>query len=77
MIQKRIIAVEVKPRASKIKVQFFEKNKYKIWLTAQPVNNQANRQLLEVLSGYFGVSKSFLEIKKGKNSFKKLVIIYG
>ena len=52
-------------------------NIYKIKLTASPIGGQANRQLIEVLAQYWGVAKSQVEIKSGRNSKSKVLIIYG
>ncbi|OGY43554.1 MAG: hypothetical protein A3B89_03575 [Candidatus Buchananbacteria bacterium RIFCSPHIGHO2_02_FULL_40_13] len=76
MTAKRII-IEVKPNAKEIKVEKITDNIYKIKLTASPIGGQANRQLIEVLAQYWGVAKSQVEIKSGRNSKSKVLIIYG
>jgi uncharacterized protein YggU (UPF0235/DUF167 family) len=48
---------------------------YRIKLTAKPVNNQANEQLIEVLSKYFKVKKRFIFLDKWATSRLKLVKI--
>ena len=76
MAEKKIV-VEVKTNSKEIKVEKITDNVYKIKLTTSPVNGQANKQLIEVLSKYFGVAKSQIEIKSGKTSKTKVLVIYG
>jgi len=46
---------------------------YKIKLTAKPINGEANKQLIEVISDFFKVKKRFVEIDKWATSRLKLV----
>jgi len=71
------IVVEVKPNSSKILVEKITDQVYKVKLTAPPVEGKANAQLIKVLADYFGIGKSRVEIKSGKNARNKVVIIYG
>ena len=48
---------------------------YKIKLTAKPINWEANKQLIEVISDYFKVKKRFINIDKWATSRLKLVKI--
>jgi hypothetical protein len=46
-------------------------------LKSQPVKGQANNELMEVLSGFFGVPKSYIQVIKGAKSKNKLVrVVY-
>jgi uncharacterized protein (TIGR00251 family) len=49
----------------------------KIRLTAPPVEGQANRALVEFLSGLLGVKKTQVEIKAGGKSRTKRVLVKG
>jgi uncharacterized protein YggU (UPF0235/DUF167 family) len=75
------ILVKVVPGSKKIQVAHEWKDLltwrdiYKINLTAKPVNNQANKQLLEVIAEYFWVKKRFVSLDKGASSRLKLVRI--
>lgn len=71
------ILVEVRPGASKNKIEQITAQVYKVWLTACPVEGRANRQLVQLLADYFDVAKSNVEIKQGKTAKTKVVIIYG
>ncbi len=48
---------------------------YKVKLTAKPINGEANKQLIEVISDFFNVKKRFVEIDKWASSRLKLVKI--
>ncbi len=71
------ILVEVHPRSSQNKVEKITDSVFKVWLTAQPIEGRANQALVKILAEYFGVAKSNIEIKTGKTSKNKVVIIYG
>jgi uncharacterized protein len=67
--------VKVIPRASRNKVEKISEGDYKVWLTAPPVDREANRMLLKVLAEHFGVSKSCLTILGGKSAKTKIIEI--
>lgn len=75
------ILVKVIPWSKKIEVEEIWKDLlsnlpiYKIKLTAKPVNNQANKQLIDVLVNYFNTKKRFIEILKWDTSRLKKVRI--
>jgi len=48
----------------------------KVKLTAPPVDGEANKKLIELLSKEFGVAKSKVKIVKGEASRRKVVEIY-
>ncbi|MDO8669662.1 MAG: DUF167 domain-containing protein [Candidatus Buchananbacteria bacterium] len=73
---KRIITVEVKTNSKEIKVEPIKGNVYKVRLSATPLEGKANKQLIDVLSGYFDISKSQVEIKSGKTSKTKIVELF-
>ena len=47
----------------------------KVHLTAPPVDNKANKLLVEVLANHFGTKKSHVRIIQGHKSRNKLVEI--
>lgn len=47
----------------------------KVKLTAAPVDGQANKQLIQLLSKHFDVPKSNIDIIKGQTSKHKIVQI--
>lgn len=69
------IYVKVSPRSSKNEVKQISQGEYKVKLTAPPVNGEANKQLIEVLSDYFKIAKSNIQIVGGKSAKVKMVDI--
>ena len=75
------ILVKVIPWSKKIEIiQLWKdlltnKDVYKVKLTAKPVNNQANKQLVDVLVKYFNTKKRFVVIDKWNTSKLKLIKI--
>ncbi len=72
-----IIDVKVEPRASRTEVVGLHVNILKVKLTAPPLEGRANKQLIEVLSEYFGLKKRQIEVIGGSASRKKTVLITG
>jgi len=70
-----VIHVKVRTGARKTGVQRLDTDTYKVAVTAPPVKGEANRQVVELLSSYFGVGKSFVKIVKGHKSRNKVVLI--
>ena len=71
----RQLLVEVRPNSKHFKIEEIAGGVYKIHLTAPATEGKANKQLIGVLSDYFGVAKSLISIKAGKSSKTKVVII--
>jgi len=69
------IYVKVIPKSSRNKIEKISEGEYKVWITAPPVDGKANEALIELLSDYFNVSKSSVEIIGGKTSRTKIVDI--
>jgi uncharacterized protein (TIGR00251 family) len=69
------IYVRVSPRSSKKEIVKVSEGKYKVKLTAAPVEGEANRMLIEMLAEYFDVSKSRIEIVGGKSAKIKIIDI--
>jgi len=67
-----LITVRVKTNAREEKV---EKNgdSFLVWVNAPPSEGKANKRLIEILSEYFKVPKSYIFIKKGIRSKNKIV----
>ncbi|WP_333655022.1 DUF167 domain-containing protein [Dissulfurispira sp.] len=72
-----IIQVKVIPRSSKKEIAGVEGNTIKIKLTAPPVEDAANEQLIELLSETLSIKKGNIEIVKGDSSRYKTVKIKG
>jgi hypothetical protein len=69
------IYVKVVPKSSRNKIEKISEEEYKAWITAPPTQGKANKVLIEVLSDYFDIPKSFVEIIGGKTSRIKIVDI--
>ena len=72
----KTITVEVKTNAKNILVEKITDSVYKVRLKATPIDGKANNQLINTLADYFKVSKSQVEIKSGKSSKTKIILIY-
>ena len=71
-----IIEVKVITNAKKDEViKLDEEDKYKLKVTAPPVDGKANKKVIEVLSKYFKTKKSSIKIKKGEKSHNKIIDI--
>ena len=74
------IVIYVKPRQKTQMVQFIGNNlyglkEYIIHVINAPVDGKCNAELIDVLSEYFKVSKSSIEISSGHRSRYKIVDI--
>lgn len=69
------IYVRVNPRSSRNEVIQVAKGEYKVKLTAPPVDGAANKMLIKLLSDYFDVPKSLINIVGGKSTKIKMVDI--
>ncbi len=74
---KKIISVSVVPRSSKNEVIPLEDGSYKIKITAPPVDGEANKKLIELISEYFDVAKSCVTMRKGETGKNKILEIDG
>jgi len=70
-----IIQVKVIPNSSQNKVLGFEEGVLKIKCTATPEKGKANASVVALLSKYYQVPKSAIEIIKGKTESKKVIRI--
>ena len=71
------VEVKVEPRSSKKEIAGVIDNMLKVKLTALPVGNAANEQLIEVISEATGIRKTSIKIVRGMSSKKKLIEIRG
>ena len=71
------ISVHVQPNAKRNEIVGLENGFLRVRITAQPVKNKANKQLIEFLSKQLGVSKSRIVIEKGEASKRKTVMVEG
>jgi uncharacterized protein (TIGR00251 family) len=69
------IRIVVTPRAKKSGIIELQNGCLKVKLTSPPIKNRANRELIDLLSRYYRVSKSAIRIIRGVHSREKLVEI--
>lgn len=72
-----LIEVKVTPRSSRKGVAGVVEGCLAVKLNAPPVDGEANAQLIEVLSDFFSVRKSDIEVVKGASSRRKTVKLRG
>ena len=69
--------VYVQPRASRNKFAGMHGKAVKLCITAPPVDDKANGAVLVFLSKLFGIPKSAMHIKSGRQGRNKQIIISG
>lgn len=69
------IEVEVHTGSSKARVERVGGLSFKVYIHASPEKGKANKELIEAISDYFGVSKGEVEIASGLRSKKKVINI--
>jgi len=67
------IKLKISPNAGKNEI-IKKENEVKIKITAQPVENKANKALIEFLSKQLKIPKSKIEIVKGETSKEKTIL---
>ena len=68
-----IIRIKIVPNSSKNEI-ILEDEFIKVKVTAQPIENKANKALIEFLSKTFKVAKTNIEIVKGDTSKEKTLL---
>ena len=68
-----IIKLKIVPNSSKNDI-IIENESVKVKVTAQPIENKANKALIEFLSKTFKIPKTSIEIVKGETSKEKTVL---
>lgn len=69
-----IINIKIVPNSSKNDL-IIEDEFIKVRVTAQPIENKANKALIEYLSKLFKIPKTSIEIVKGETSKDKTIFI--
>lgn len=69
------ISVRVKPKSKEEKIEKTD-NGYTVYIKEQPIENRANIALIKLLSKYFNVPKSKINILAGIKSRNKIIEIY-
>lgn len=71
-----IVRLKIIPNSSRNDI-IWEENSLKIKITAQPIENKANKALIEFLSKKLKVAKSNIQIIKGELNKEKTLLIQG
>lgn len=69
-----IVKVRIVPNSSKNDI-IIEDEFIKVKVTAQPIENKANKALIEFLSKKIKVPKTYIEILKGETSKEKTLLL--
>ncbi len=69
-----IIHIKIVPNSSKNDI-VIEEEFIKVKVTAQPIENKANKALIEFLSKLFKIPKTSIEILKGETSKEKTLLL--
>ncbi len=72
----RIVQVKVKPRASSNRVRETPDGTLEVWVTAPPVEGEANRAVIRLLADYFDVPPSNIEMISGETGRIKKFRVY-
>ena len=67
----KTIEIKVIPRAKQQRI--VDGEPIKVYVTAPPVDDKANRQVIDMLSEYLDVPKRCIKIVKGEKSRNKLI----
>jgi len=69
------ITVKVKTNSKNEKVKEIESEIFKVWVSAMPQKGKANKRVIELLSDYFKVPKTSINIVCGEMSKSKIIEI--
>jgi uncharacterized protein len=76
--QKAYLAIKVQPRSAKTCISdVMDDGTIRVKLNAPPVEGKANEALIQFLADILDVKETFIEIKSGQTSRKKLLKIEG
>ena len=72
----KLVTILVSTNSKTQKIEKISDDKFKIRLTSKPMKGKANKELIEILSKFFGVYKEKIEIISGKTSKRKKVMVH-
>ncbi len=70
-----LLSVKVQTRARKTAIERLGPDEFRIKVAAPPVKGAANREVVRLIAGYFGVPSTSVKVVKGKTSSRKLIAI--
>lgn len=71
------ISVHVIPRSSKVSIEEFGADEYKVKIHTPPIEGAANRELIRLLSETLDIRRSQIQIRSGAKSRTKVLEILG
>ena len=71
------LRLHVQPGASRTGMAGLHGDALKVRVAAPPAGGRANRELLDYLAEFLGVSRAGVELVKGESSRRKTVIVRG
>jgi uncharacterized protein (TIGR00251 family) len=69
-----LMSLKLIPNSKKTEI-IIDENSIKIRVTAQPIENKANKALLDFLSKFLKIPKSKIQIVRGQTSKEKTLLI--
>ena len=70
-----LIAIKVIPKSSKNELEQISKDVFKAKITVAPEKGKANAKVIELLSKYFDIARSEIQIVSGARSKQKRVLL--
>lgn len=71
------IRVRVSPRSSRNKIEAVGPDEFKVWVTAPPVDGEANEAVCVLIAKTLGITKSNVSVVSGDTSRNKTLRIEG
>lgn len=71
----RTIRIQVKPGSHQNEIIQQTDGTYLVRVKARPIDSQANKAVIELLSKHFRIAKTRFQIKNGASSHHKTVVI--
>ena len=72
-----VVSVRAQPRSSKSGIDGILGDAVKVRIRCAPVDGKANKELVETLADFFGISKSSVVFKGGETSKLKRLLLRG
>ena len=76
MSQEKIyLEIKVQTRCHENSVELLETGFYKVRVKAAPVKGEANKAVIKLIADFFNIPQSRVEIVRGRQTNRKLVLI--
>lgn len=72
-----IIYLKVKPNSKFENVEKINDKNFVVHIKKPPIENKANKELIKILTKFFGIPKSQINIIKGLKSKNKIIEVKG